>query len=353
MQCRRLIIFPVISFMRQSIQNIINWQAQALVWFIVLMLSFLSNLQYDPPAQAVTFAVIATLFYAAIIYANASWLIPMFYYRRKYMLYIILLIIVLAVIITARTLFSSYIYNTYFAVTKEALSVRAFTFSAFSAVFILLFSYFFRLALNYFTLSQKQAAIKAEKTQTELTLLKQQLHPHFLFNTLNNIYYVAGKDSPEAADLIDRLSGIMRYFIEEARKEKVFLKDEVALLKSYIDLESIRMRYEMPVQFIINGNTSNTIVPPLLLMPMVENIFKHGIDKRSRDNFAEITLTVDGTQLFFTTKNRFYSTVADTGTGLANLKKRLQMYYENNYTLTTQHSDTNFIAALQIPLDEN
>jgi len=341
--------------MRFFSKNIIGWQVQLLVWLLVFVLHLTSNLQYDSLSQASVYALVATLFYAAIMYSNASWLIPQFYYRRKYIIYVLLLAIVLVAAVAGRTVLMLFIYNTFYAVKKETLSTKAFTYSSLSAVFILLFSYFFRLALNYFTLSKKQAEIKAAQAQTELSLLKQQLHPHFLFNTLNNIYYVAGKDSPEAADLIERLSGIMRYFIEEAKKEKVFLKDEVALLKSYIELESIRMRYEMPIQFTIDGNISNTTVPPLLLMPLAENIFKHGVDKRSTQNFTGITLTVNNGRLTFGTANNYYAAAGNgsSKTGLANLQKRLQLYYDNDYTLTARRVDGTFVTTLNIPVHED
>jgi len=341
--------------MRFISKNIIGWQVQLLVWLLVLVLQVFSNLQYDGISQSLVFALMTTLFYAGIIYANASWLIPQFYYRKKYALYFSLLAIMLIVTVVGRTLLMMFVYNTFFAVKKESLSARGFTYSGLSAIFILLFSYFFRLALNYFTLSKKQAEIKAAQAQTELSLLKQQLHPHFLFNTLNNIYYVAGKDSPEAADLIERLSSIMRYFIEEAKKEKVFLKDEVALLKSYIELESIRMRYEMPIQFTIDGDISNTIVPPLLLMPLAENIFKHGVDKRSTRNFANIVLAISNGRLTFTTANNYYAPAGDgsSKTGLANLRKRLQLYYSDDYTLTSGCVNSTFITTLNIPMHED
>lgn len=341
--------------MRYTNKNIVSWQVQLLIWLGVLLLSFLSNMQFDGVSQSSSFAVIATFFYAVIIYANAGWFIPAYYYTKKYVLYVVCIVMLLLTVVVARTLLFAWVYNTFYAIKPEALTVKSFTYSIFSCVFILIFSYFFRLALNFFTLSKKQVEITAQKAQTELSLLKQQLHPHFLFNTLNNIYYVAGKDSPEAADLIERLSGIMRYFIEEAKKEKVFLKDEIALLKSYIELESIRMRYEMPVQFEISDNISSAIIPPLLLMPLVENIFKHGVDKRSKKNFAEIQLKVADSKLFFNTKNRCYpSTNTATGkTGLANLEKRLQLYYEGNYTLIAKQQEELFIAELQIPIDEN
>lgn len=337
-------------------KHITTRQVLAIAWIVVFILSFLSMLQYDPPVQAITYSLMTVAFYASIIYGNTYWLIPRFYARKKFSLYVILLLGLLAVTITSRTLLSMYVYNHFFAVKPEALTARAFLFSAFTAVFIFLFSILLRLALDYFTLNKKQAAIKAEQTATELNLLKQQVHPHFLFNTLNNIYYVASNESPSAADLIERLSSIMRYFIEESRKDRVLLKDEIELLKSYIELERIRMRFEMPVEFSVQWDIGNITVPPLMLLPLVENIFKHGVDKRSRDNFAEITLTINNGTLLFTTRNILHTLQQDlhsSKTGLVNLEKRLQLYYGTNYTLTTQQQDGIFIATLKIPVHEN
>jgi LytS/YehU family sensor histidine kinase len=258
--------------------------------------------------------------------------------------------------VTTRVFAALYIYNKWFAVKPETLTAKTYIYSVLSALFVVLFSIFFRLALNYFSLSKKQGEIRAEQIQTELNLLKQQVHPHFLFNTLNNIYYVAVKESPGAAELIERLSGIMRYFIEESRKDKVLLKDEIDLLKSYIELEGIRMRYEMPVTFTTNGNIEAVTVPPLMLLPLVENIFKHGVNKRSTHNFAEINLDVTGHTLVFSTRNMFYTQPYETQTGktgLANLEKRLRLYYNNNYTLTAADDGNFFTATLQISIYEN
>ncbi len=342
--------------MRHFTKDIINWQAQCIVWLVIYILSFLSNRQEDPLGQSALYALIAMFFYASIIYGNAYWLIPRFFYRKKYVTYFALLLLLMAANIVSRAVVGTYIYNALFATKPEPLERRFFYFTAFSSLFILLFSIFFRLALNFFTLSRKQEQIRAEQAQTELNLLKQQVHPHFLFNTLNNIYYVASNESPAAADLIERLSGIMRYFIEESKKDRVLLNNEIELLKSYIELEGIRMRYEMPVGFVVNGNTDGVTVPPLMLLPLAENIFKHGVDKRSMDNFAEISLTVEGTHLTFTTSNMYYAAIPgqqNTKTGLVNLEKRLRLYYGSNYTLTTRQQDGLFMTHLQIPLNEN
>jgi sensor histidine kinase YesM len=337
-------------------KNISTGQLQVAIWVSISVLDFFSNLQYNPAGKALSYSLLEMLFYAYIICVNTYWLIPHFYFRAKTTTYILLLILLLVTAIIFGSMGSAYLMEMYYPGRAGNLSVKIFAYHTFSAILIFLFSVLYRLALDYFVLIKKQGEIKAEKVQTELHLLKQQVHPHFLFNTLNNIYYVAQNGSPQAAELIARLSDIMRYFIEESKKDKVFLKDEVELLKSYIELESIRMRYEMPVDFRINGDTKEIRIPPLLLLPIVENIFKHGVNKRSQNNFAEINLTIQEGRLLFRTRNGYHpADITNTGgkTGLVNLEKRLRLYYEHDYQLDTQKLDDIFKVSLQIKLYEN
>ena len=117
-----------------------------------------------------------------------------------------------------------------------------------------------------------------QKSLAELNLLKSQVQPHFLFNTLNNIYYEAFREAPRTALLIGRLSDIMRYFVDESPKEKVTLATEIKFLENYIALEEIRIRHGVKVTF-EQRYEGNPVIPPMLLMTFVENIFKHGIDR--------------------------------------------------------------------------
>jgi len=342
--------------MRDFRKTITASRLQIILGIVVFILNFLSNLQYDPTLKSFVFALLAMMFYFVIIYGNAFWLIPQFYNRQKIVVYVLLVLLLLLASIYLRSV-GAVLINSLFGDEKKAhLTTGLVLYSTFSAIWIFLVSILCRLAMDFFKLNKTQSEIKAEKAQTELLLLKQQLHPHFLFNTLNNIYYVAQKESPDSADLIERLSGIMRYFIEESKKEKVFLKDEIELLQSYIELESIRMRYETRVDFKVDEKASHLVIPPLLLLPLVENIFKHGIDKRSRDNFAEISLDVNREKLIFTTSNNHYQNndaEAVGKTGLANLRKRLKLYYGEDFKLITDQKYGVFMAILQIPVYDN
>ncbi len=168
-----------------------------------------------------------------------------------------------------------------------------------------LLSFIFRIALAYFSLKQQSEKILLQKSQAELNLLKSQVQPHFLFNTLNNIYYEAYREAPRTAKLIERLSDIMRYFVDESPKDEVSLSTEIQFLENYIVLEKIRIRHEIDLNFIQDCNPDLRI-PPMLLMTFVENIFKHGIDKSSNKNKIDMSLTQKDGYLLFETRNQIH-----------------------------------------------
>jgi sensor histidine kinase YesM len=337
--------------MRLFVKNGLTWQLQVIIWLIIFALSLIANLQYDPFSESLSDAVMLVVFYPVIIYVNAYVLLPRLYYRGKASTYFLAVIVLLAVTIVTKVITVNFLYNTFFTSRPQHLTINLFIYTSFSFSVIYLFSIIFRLAIDYFALSARHAAIKVERVQTELSMLKHQVQPHFLFNTLNNIYYEVQKDSPESAGLIVRLSGIIRYFMDESQKEKVFLKDEIALLQSYIELENIRMRFNFSIDFHIDGNVEEILIPPLLLLPITENIYKHGIDKRQPGNTAYISLIVTERQLFFSTRNKVYDTPPPTSrSGIANLRKRLSLYYGDHYELNLAVDGDAFHVNLIIPL---
>src|ERR1700759_4059798 len=169
-------------------------------------------------------------------------------------------------------------YNTFFAKVPEVWTFGMTINFIVAGLLTYLLSFVFRIAIAYFTLKQQSEKILVQKSQAELNLLKSQVQPHFLFNTLNNIYYEAYREAPKTAKLIERLSDIMRYFVDESPKDEVSLATEIQFLENYIALEKIRIRHGIDLNFIQDCNKDQRI-PPMLLMTFVENIFKHGIDK--------------------------------------------------------------------------
>jgi|LakMenE01Jun11ns_1017448.scaffolds.fasta_scaffold9903960_2 sensor histidine kinase YesM len=328
---------------------------QGVTWLVVFLLMFLNKLQYKPWLQGLAYSIISLCVYMIIIYVHAGWLIPRFFLAKKYFVYTLLAIVLLVVLNFGDIYFSLYIQNTFFSADKVNPTRNMILSNGINVILVFLVSILFILAMNYFRLSNAQETAKAERVKAELGLLKQQLQPHFLFNTLNNIYYVAQKKSPEAADLIERLSGIMRYFIEESPREKVMLESEIELLKSYIELERIRVKNEIEVEFKLEGVLNGIGIHPLLLMPIVENIFKHGIDKRSQVNIIRLHLKVNQGRLYFETQNRLVLTTEQEyagGIGIANLKKRLSLYYGNNYEVSARVVEDFYFCKVNFPIHE-
>src|SRR5258707_11466287 len=151
---------------------------------------------------------------------------------------------------------AQWMYNAWFAKKYYPLTVETYLYVGVGCVFVFILSFVFRIALAYFVLKQQARQMQEQKSLVELNLLKSQVQPHFLFNTLNNIYYEAFREAPRTALLIERLSDIMRYFVDESPKDEVSLNTEIQFLENYIALEKIRIRHEIEFNFIKDCNTN-------------------------------------------------------------------------------------------------
>lgn len=327
-------------------------QLQWLVWVFVFLVVTLSLVAMDGFLQGAVYALLNTAFYAAIVYGNILWLFPRLYLKGMVVWYVLAVILFLSVIGAARAFVTLYAYNLLFAKHPEPMSMKAIASMVVGGIMIFLLSFIFRIALAYFTLKQQSEEIIAQKTQAELNLLKSQVQPHFLFNTLNNIYYEAYLEAPRTASLIERLSDIMRYFVDESPKQEVSLATEIQFLENYIALENIRIRYGVDITFTKNCDTAMSL-PPMLLITFVENIFKHGIDKSSSHNKIDIDLVQQNGRLIFTTTNTMPGKPLNspsTGFGIENLRKRLVLLYQNDFELQVQNKGDIYVANLNIPL---
>jgi len=327
-------------------------QLQWLVWVAVFFIIFFSYLPEDGFFQAGIFSLINVSFYAIVIYGNIKFLFPRFYETGRRGAYIILALVFVISTGLLRGFLISYIYNRYFAVKPELITTGSIFNFMIAGFLTYLLSFIFRIAIAYFSLKQQSEKILAQKSQAELNLLKSQVQPHFLFNTLNNIYYEAYREAPRTAKLIERLSDIMRYFVDESPKEEVSLSTEIQFLENYIVLEKIRIRHEIELNFIKESNTDLRI-PPMLLMTFIENIFKHGIDKSSSANKIDILLIQQDGYLLFETRNQVHDkpgTNGPSGFGIENLRKRLTLLYGENFELNIENDGNYFTAFLKVPI---
>jgi len=198
---------------------------------------------------------------------------------------------------------------------------------------------------------RKQEAMK-QKIETELKLLKSQIHPHFLFNTLNNIYSLALQKSDQAPDAILKLSGLLDYLIYHGQNERVSLSQETALIDNYIELENLRYGDRLELDFQISGDTEHIQVAPLLLLPLVENAFKHGISKTRNKQCLKIKLEITGRNVDFYIENtrppKDSSENSGRGMGLANLRKRLELLYQGRNSLDIYEDENKFTVHMKL-----
>jgi sensor histidine kinase YesM len=327
-------------------------QLQWLIWIAVFFIIFFSILPIEGFYAACSFTIISVTFYVVVIYGNIKFLFPRLYERGHKVQYVIYVIILLLAGGIARGYLINYLYNKFFAEHPEVITVGMILNFIVAGFLTYLLSFIFRIAIAYFELKQQSEKILVQKSQAELNLLKSQVQPHFLFNTLNNIYYEAYREAPRTAALIERLSDIMRYFVDESPKDEVSLQTEIQFIENYIALEKIRIRHEIEINFIKDYNADSHI-PPMLLMTFAENIFKHGIDKSSSDNKIDISLIHQDGFLLFQTRNRIFDKPAQAtihGFGIQNLRKRLTLLYRTKFELNIDDSDQYFTAFLKVPL---
>jgi LytS/YehU family sensor histidine kinase len=208
---------------------------------------------------------------------------------------------------------------------------------------------------QFFIKTRESKQLKFEKIQAELNFLKAQLQPHFLFNTLNNIYSLTFNNNQQAGKSILQLSGLLRYMIYESESDLVDLQKEIRHLQDYIELEKMRFASRMELSFNISGNVSGRKIVPILLMPFLENAFKHASNKINEKIWITIDLIVKDNNLNFTVENSVFPEGktqmpgVPSGIGLSNVKRRLSLSYEK-YILDSGLQENHYHSFLQIPL---
>lgn len=265
-----------------------------------------------------------------------------FFTERKYKFYLLGL--------TANLLVVSLFYK----FITEPFSPIDFLACLVSMVFVNVFSVAFYFSKNGITKQVQLQEIKNQQLEAELQLLKSQINPHFLFNTFNSLYgLITLGNNEQAAETTLKLSDLMRYVLDASQKDRVSLKKEVKFINDYIDLEKIRLNPKADVTFKVQGLENDILVAPLLFIPLVENVFKHGFQEVQQLGYAYFSLSVQGKQLFFEAENSVNATLktqTKSGIGLVNLRKRLSLIYPDKHSLLIDNNEKTFKVILHIEL---
>ncbi|MBT34546.1 MAG: hypothetical protein CMO01_33200 [Thalassobius sp.] len=284
--------------------------------------------------------------YAALFYTNALVIFPNFYKRGKYLLLVPSLLLTIAIFVSLRYILKIYIIPLF----GYDLVYEFRTSNRFLAESIWRGGYFIMLSIGYW-FATNMIKTEKERRKVEVAMLKSQINPHFLFNTLNFLYSKIHKVSEKTAEGILLLSDIMRYAFQEDIEGKVMLEEEVIHIKNYIAINQLRFENTLQIKFEIIGKTQFRMIIPLVLITLVENCFKHG-NANDPEHPIIITLDVKDDYLIFSTFNKKRAIPAEksTGVGLTNTLKRLDAIYGKNYSFNSKNEGEFYSTNLKIML---
>ncbi|WDF45361.1 sensor histidine kinase [Chryseobacterium sp. KACC 21268] len=333
---------------------------QIVFWIALLLFGMVTNYgEHDNPDFKEIFFYDLCHWIFQIIGANFIYfiLIRKYFESKKYLLFAIYFIISMYVLGVLNRMFIVHIAEPFFLIEPKNSMVEILT-----DVKYLLFHYNLPIIsgsfifisvmfiLRYKNEKQNTLQLQKEKSELELKALKSQLNPHFLFNTLNNIYSLSIANSNETSQSISRLSDILDYILYKGQKEVVSISEELKIIDDYIELE--KLRYDERLKLIKNKEIKfPAFIPPLLYLSFVENAFKHGAEKTIGTAEIKISLETKAEFSIFKVENQYFEKKTDekVGIGLQNIKKQLDLYYRNQYSLEIKKDNNWFMIKLMTP----
>jgi two-component system LytT family sensor kinase len=328
-----------------------------ILWIHILIWSaffFIPLLLIDTPTSREKFMItgwVNLLFVGIFFYLNYLFLLPQYMLKKQVSRYFLLAAGGILVTGLLNTLF---VYLTYPIVEHRHHfdGWRIFYFSLFSPLFAFALGLAIRITTEWFTNERQKKEMEAEKLSSDLAFLKSQINPHFLFNILNSICSLARKKSDNTENAIIKLSQIMRYMLQDSKDEKVGLDKEVEYLQNYIDLQRLRISSQVGIDYSIEGRPEEYQIEPLLLIPFVENAFKHGISYYEHSNIS-ISLVLGVKSLHFTVRNPIVKNKDEklepgSGIGLKNVTRRLELLYPGSHKLNILDDGCNYLVELNL-----
>lgn len=364
------------KFKNEKIQS---YSLHAIIWLLLFLLNYFF---FKRPGINIDFSfnLKIWLVYLVLFYINYSILIPYFLFVKKYFQYIILLLILLSGLFliksdlenkkfdefgrgTGLPSFSPGMFNKAKSHLVPApfpppfiknMPLRRSFIPRFSQLLIIvLASISFRFIQKLQDDEKIKSEIEKERISTELSFLKQQVNPHFLFNAINSIYSLSLSGKPSTSDSILKLSSIIRYMLYETDRKFVTLRNEIQIIKDYIELQKLRITEKVKLTFQVTGETEQYSIAPLLMIPLIENAFKHGVDNIS-NSFIDINIEIKDDTLYLRIRNSIISRTElndeKSGIGIKNIIRRLELIYPKAHFFNASNDDGYFLVLLRLAL---
>ncbi len=342
---RRLKIYFNRLIRNRFLQHLFFWCLSFLVLMNVLKVSA------EIKTIDLIYAAIFHIPIVAVVYINLRLLFPFFLEKGKYLLYSLLILSLIAL----GSGFYLVLFNKWVDYFFEGYYFIAFygfwDISLYFAVYLVATS-LLRLARGWFRLQE----IESERNKAELKALRSQINPHFLFNSLNSIYSLARKNSKEVPEKIVQLSDLLRHIIYDSDRDFIPLEKEIGMIRNYITLQNLRTDEQHKINLHVDGEVKEKMVAPMVILPFVENSFKHGLKGGADNAFVNILLTVSDHKLDLKIANSKGKSAGETdlryqGIGIGNVRKRLEMLYPGRHKLKITETEQTFTVDLQIEIN--
>jgi len=336
-------------FLKYKLQHLFFWMLLFGLWY------YFRYQDYSSQALAFKITLLKVADLALMVYVTNYLLIPRFLYRKKYILFGFTFIVLVfgsslgkmwleGQILQRPELFT--IFNRYFKVRFYDNVIPHFLLVTTGAAF--------KLLVDYARAQRRLGEMAKEKAEAELIFLKSQINPHFLFNSLNSVYFLIDKENPGARQALHKFSDMLRYQLYECNGDKIPIEKEISYLQDYVDLQKLRREAYDDVQFTCSENVKDFLIEPLLLMPFVENSFKHlSHFSNGRKNLVKINAEKLNEEFRFSVVNTIEYTATKErvgGIGLKNVKRRLELLYTGKHDLQIKENGDLFQVDLRIKI---
>ncbi|AUP80936.1 sensor histidine kinase [Flavivirga eckloniae] len=364
-------LLPVLTFLeRYKIHHILFWAGYHFAWWTLFSGSITEVFQsITEPHGIVKFLGYVT-YQALGVYFCLYVLIPKFLQKRKYFIFFLFslcTILLMATLITfnyfvAASVVNANVYELFYISSPTPFAI--FKYNALpSCMASTTLGMSIKLTKNWVASQKQQQILEKEKLETELKFLKSQFNPHFLFNTINSIFVLIHKNPDMASESLAKFSDLMRYQLYECNEPKIPVERELDYLRNFIELGKLRLEDTVKVHIEIDiTGYSNKSIAPFILMPFVENAFKHVSQEKEQENWLKINLSFSETEIAFEVVNSIPSInypksndiIENSGIGLKNVKRRLDLVYPNQYELKIEKTDMAYSVLLKLryPIDK-
>ncbi|HMK03201.1 MAG TPA: histidine kinase [Ferruginibacter sp.] len=334
--------------LKYKLHHLFFWLMLFGLWY------FLRYEDYSTTARAFRVTLIKVTDLAIMVYITNYLLIPAFLYKRKYLAFAFTFVLMVVVSSAIKmNILGRLLDNPTLLDLTGNLKARIYD-NVIPHFFLVLSGAAVKLMMDYTRMQQRMVEMAKEKAEAELNFLKSQINPHFLFNSLNSVYFLIEKNNTGAREALHKFSAMLRYQLYEMNGDKIPIEKEMQYLEDYVDLQKLRKDEHYAVEFNRTGDLKGFAIEPLLLVPFVENAFKHISHHKDQLNFIKLDLEKKNGTFYFKLENSkeagAITTDKHAGIGLNNVKRRLELLYPGTHQLTITNGINTFNVKLELKI---